>query len=412
MLAKLIRFLALIFPLYVLRFQLGPFPTTALEIALGLIFALSLTSSNRTLWKQGWNKTAAWRFPVGLWILATLIAVIVAPNHISALGLWRAFVLEPILYAILLLGSINTDTEKKEAIFALIASTIWIFLWSLIQFTFNLGIPHPWNTDILHRRATGPFPYPNAVALYCAPIAALCISLISKFHQPSPTRHPGEDQDPPIIRIIFILGFLSSLLATLLAKSIGGLIAISACLFIALLVQQKTRIWTIIFTAVLAVIILLTPSLRTPIVRNLSFGDWSGKVRLVIWKETKTMLADRAIQGAGLGAYPTVIAPYHTAKWMEIFQYPHNIILNLWSETGVLGIFAFAWICLTWIKQSKLSTEYRVLSLLPLFAILIHGLVDVPYFKNDLALTFFVLIILTTIQFKTPSPSKKELRYE
>jgi O-antigen ligase len=105
------------------------------------------------------------------------------------------------------------------------------------------------------------------------------------------------------------------------------------------------------------------------------------------------MLADRPIQGAGLGAYPTVIKPYHKATWMEIFQYPHNILLNLWSETGLLGILAFTWMCFTWFRLSKL----RLPLLLPLIAILIHGLVDVPYFKNDLALAFFTFMVFVTL---------------
>jgi len=49
-------------------------------------------------------------------------------------------------------------------------------------------------------------------------------------------------------------------------------------------------------------------------------------------------------------AYPTVILPYHKATWMEVFQYPHNIVFNLWSETGLLGLFAFAWILYTWVR--------------------------------------------------------------
>jgi hypothetical protein len=31
-----------------------------------------------------------------------------------------------------------------------------------------------------------------------------------------------------------------------------------------------------------------------------------------------------------------------------------------------------------------------------IIAILVHGLVDVPYFKNDLAVLFWMLIALTT----------------
>lgn len=134
------------------------------------------------------------------------------------------------------------------------------------------------------------------------------------------------------------------------------------------------------------------------------------------------MLKDRPVLGAGLGAYPTVFAPYHTKTFIEIFQYPHDILLNLWSETGLLGLLAFAWIVAVWIgtvlgrKSSAVSSEkpshdsrlgamnrapttidYRlstIVWLMPLVAILVHGLVDVPYFKNDLAFAFWIFAAL------------------
>ncbi|MCA9389730.1 MAG: hypothetical protein KC585_03955, partial [Candidatus Magasanikbacteria bacterium] len=71
-------------------------------------------------------------------------------------------------------------------------------------------------------------------------------------------------------------------------------------------------------------------------------------------------------------------------------QYPHNIILNFWVETGLAGLLAFFWIVFAWLKKKEAM-------LLPLVALLIHGLVDVPYFKNDLAIVFFLVLALCAI---------------
>ena len=133
----------------------------------------------------------------------------------------------------------------------------------------------------------------------------------------------------------------------------------------------------------------------------LTFNEWSGKVRLIIWRESWAMLKDHPVFGAGFGAYPEVIKPYHRATVIEIFQFPHNILLNLWSETGLLGIMAFAWILWTWIRLSthdaRRTTHSSLLPALAIvLAIVVHGLVDVPYFKNDLAMLFWILIALTT----------------
>jgi O-antigen ligase len=109
------------------------------------------------------------------------------------------------------------------------------------------------------------------------------------------------------------------------------------------------------------------------------------------------MLKEHMFFGAGLGAYPEIFRPYHLATSIEIFQYPHNIFLNFWSETGLLGVGAFIWICITWIRLAW-KNPYHRLYLLPLCAILIHGLVDVPYFKNDLAFLFWIFALLATVK--------------
>ena len=108
--------------------------------------------------------------------------------------------------------------------------------------------------------------------------------------------------------------------------------------------------------------------------------------------------------GAGLNAYPQALAPYHNSTQYEIFQYPHNIVLNIWTELGLLGLIAFgllAW--LTWrsVTPTTKNSQQKTLLLAAFAALLtmtIHGLVDVPYFKNDLSVMVWILfaVLATT----------------
>jgi len=177
--------------------------------------------------------------------------------------------------------------------------------------------------------------------------------------------------------------------------------------------------------------------------------DLSGEIRKQQWRETWEMLtaspANFAL-GAGLGGYQSAVAPFHQAgiffnkdqdpdfrrkivifddrykaeHWqpVEVYLYPHNIFLNFWTELGLAGLLLFIWIMVKSIKvliadirypmSDKISTfklqitnlasgqdKYLKLGLLgALVVIIVHGLVDVPYFKNDLSLLFWLIIFL------------------
>ncbi|HEX9503907.1 MAG TPA: hypothetical protein VF974_06345, partial [Patescibacteria group bacterium] len=81
----------------------------------------------------------------------------------------------------------------------------------------------------------------------------------------------------------------------------------------------------------------------------------------------------------------------------EILNYPHNIFLNFWLELGILGLISFAWIIFLAYKQYKKSQGQNPLAVAAgvyILIMLIHGLVDAPYFKNDLALLFWFMIAI------------------
>lgn len=374
--------LPLFLPAYVLRFQVGPLPTTVLEVAIIVLAITWIVERKTDGLKNAWKQLAAWRIPLALWLAAGIVSVVTAAlngfDALAALGLFRAYFIEPIL--IFAIGADLLRTEKDRALLlrntAILAITLT--LYAAVQYATGWGIPHPWDVAIPARRATGPFPFPNAIALLLVPFGAYGIAAALHTKQ----------------RAIGIALFVCALISSLLAQSDGGLVALAAALGIALLFKKQTRVPVIIAGIILAITALSIGPIREKIL----FQEWSGKVRMVIWEETVELIKDNPVFGAGLAAYPQAILPYHTATWMEVFQYPHNILLNLWSETGLLGVIAFTLLLITWFRTGK-----NPALILPIIAaLLIHGLVDVPYFKNDLAVAFFLLILLTVGQ-KSPT---------
>ncbi len=209
------------------------------------------------------------------------------------------------------------------------------------------------------------------------------------------------------VRIFWLVAAALSILAIIFSKTEAAWVGVAAGLFVLCVAQKRTRIPALIGGAAFLVILLGFSRFREPILQKLTLQDWSGHVHRTQWVETTAMLRDHTIFGAGLSGYPTVFRPYHQATYIEIFQYPHNIVLNFWSELGLLGLLAFIWIMIVFFQQIRRSLTYR----LPvtgdrllshglaagMLTLAIHGLVDVPYFKNDLAVQFWIFAASITV---------------
>ena len=182
---RLLEYLPFALPLYLVRLQLGPLPTTVLELYLMILFVTFVYEYRFAGIRQGWHSLGKFRLPILAWLSTTLLAVFVAPHFIAGLGLWRAYILEPVLVFSILRSFFPVPILSRNLFLVVIGLTVW----ALIQFVTGYGIPHPWNVAILAgRRATGPFPYPNALALFVAPIGAYALSLIVGATFMSPLR--------------------------------------------------------------------------------------------------------------------------------------------------------------------------------------------------------------------------------
>jgi O-antigen ligase len=133
-------------------------------------------------------------------------------------------------------------------------------------------------------------------------------------------------------------------------------------------------------------------------------GGDSISVRSEMWTESWRMIKDHYVLGAGLGGYQELMKNYHQKNYIEIYLYPHNIFLNFWSEIGIFGLLAFLGILFWYYKRALIKQkddlrfkiydlrDLRILLAAAMTVVVVHGLVDVPYFKNDLSVFFWILI--------------------
>ena len=418
-------------PSYLIRFQVINIPLTLLEGMILIAFAVWVISKDGLKLKGLFKKEGKRAYPYHFEIIAVLvlawIGIIVAGIKPEALGTFKAYFIEPILLFILIINKLRDEAGQKKIIYSLAISALVVSLLAIYQKITGQFISNPFWANAETRRAVSFFGYPNAIGLYLAPIIMLMTGQLFKSILNKE-------------KIFLVATIIFSILAIYFAKSEGALLGLlAASFFCALLANKKLRITAIVLASVGLITIFSINSLRTYVVSKITLTDLSGQIRQQQWIETKKMLAANSyLQGVGLSNYQAAVAPYHQEgiflknndpDWLnkirtseefrqkmwqptEIYMYPHNIFLNFWSELGLLGALLFSWIIAKFLWQSStLYLKERNFLALGLFGamlvILIHGLVDVPYFKNDLSALFWILIaLLGALRLNTKSPIK------
>lgn len=386
-----------ILPVYLLRLEIAGIPSTILEIFIWiLVFAWILRGLKDHAWKFTNFRASlvrkspfrSLRFPITLLLIAALVSTFTAPDLFSALGILKAYYIEPLLVFMLVVSLF--DRKDLPSLFTSLGLSVLVLsLFAFFQKITGFGIPIPWDTA---RRVTSIFPYPNALGLFLAPTLAAAPFLLAKARRDDNVKQ----------KTLWSLVLLFGVGAIVFSQTHAAWLAIPVATFLATLIpsSKKARRLSLSLTAIVAVLFfaLLTPSIDFS-------NSTSVATRLSQWQETSNYLIDNHwLLGAGLSGYPSAIELYHQDLQFEIFQYPHNIFLNFWVELGLLGLIAFIWLGLNLgklIKQHK-NNIFVLATSAALMEILLHGLVDVPYLKNDLAVLTWILVSVLTIISKPP----------
>lgn len=388
-------------PTYLLRFSVG-IPTTFLEVLFGILFAVWLVMDAPK--SKVWEATRSWHPALALLLLGATIGVSVAPDLRAALGIWRAYFVEPILFFFLFVDVIDRPQRRNMVIGALAATLATVSIVAIYQKLTGLGIPNPYWAAAETRRATSVYGYPNAIGLFGAPIVVLLAGRALSLFQ-------RKTAEAAAIGTFAVVAAAIGSLGILFAVSEGALIGLAAGLLTLGLLLKLTRPVTLLLIIAGCLLTLTQPPLMDYATGIVGLRDSSSSVRAIVWRESAAMLKDHPVFGAGLSGYPYLLPPYHVATHIEIFQYPHTLLMNFWSETGLIGIAGFLWILILFFRDALWLHRYKgdwlhVTLVAAMGAILVHGLVDVPYFKNDLAFLFFIVVGLMAEM--RIHPAKKE----
>jgi O-antigen ligase len=112
-----------------------------------------------------------------------------------------------------------------------------------------------------------------------------------------------------------------------------------------------------------------------------------------------TVLRSHPIFGVGLGGYQYLF------RGKTLVIYPHDLWLTFWVEVGLLGMVAFAVIFFGLLVRGwqsyRLATGFDRALLWGVSGSFVlwgvHGLVDSPYWKNDMSLEFWILAALELV---------------
>ncbi len=345
--------------------------------------------------------------------------------------------------------NIKISDSLEKIILALSFSAFSISLFGIWQKFSNILWPEKWQTT---DRITSVFLYPNALGLYLGPIVVLLIGYLFGLIRYKKASKKENSEDKKTLnrrlkqKIVFVfVSIILSLVAIFWARSEGALVGIIvAFLFIMFFWGSKSR--AIVFVSIFLAIGLVLSSIdaQQKVQQKIFLRDLSGEIRKQQWRETWKMLTSSSfhfVLGSGLAGYQKAVKPFHqegiffnkdndpdfrrkivifdekykAEHWqpVEIYLYPHNIILNFWTEIGLIGAFLFLWLIIKYIDEALFlrqhSEKYERGALLGLagamVVIIVHGLVDVPYFKNDLAALFWILFACLSIL-----KLKKEMR--
>src|SRR5690348_9349084 len=159
-------------PTYVFRFKLLV-PTTLLEVLVLLTIAL---------WALGRWRSRPWQprrtgleIPTGLLLAAGIIGIVVSPDHVGALGIYRAYFVEPLFLFYVAVDLLRTEADFRVVLAGLAAGAS---VFALL----NLGA---WVVALARHEtiATGNAPEalytsPNAVAMFLEPPVAVAAGFV------------------------------------------------------------------------------------------------------------------------------------------------------------------------------------------------------------------------------------------
>ncbi|MAF20589.1 MAG: hypothetical protein CMI55_02820 [Parcubacteria group bacterium] len=384
MINKVINFgvylIVFILPLYLIRFKIAWVPFNILEGLIIILFVLWLVTGRAYSSKYIF-------YPIFLIFLGVTIATLFSEDISISAGIFKSWFISPLLFFIVLINVVKNKKQIKNILLALFCSGLGVCLIALFY----------WLTNKLtyDGRLQAFYLSPNYLAMYLSPILILSLYLYFVF-------------DKKIIKLLLFIAHCLLFIILYLTFSYGAWLGVLAALIFILFAFYKfkpvvlnKKIVIVFVLLILVGLISQIPSQKFQGLLDLSYPSLES--RLVIWQSAWEITKDHSLIGIGPGmfqkyylAYQVQLGPY--LEWAT--PQPHSLFLAFWLQAGLLGLVGLIWLLIIFFKglfYKKLDKEVLIINIFlgaTMVYILAHGLVDTTYWKNDLALIFWLIIAL------------------
>lgn len=387
----------LLAPTYAVRFNLLGLPANFLMawlFLLWLFFFAWIVFTHRVSEFINWlrSELGTWHVTLGtIFLLAGTTSLFVGGLSQEKLGQFIVLFLQPIGTFMIVRFLVFVRNWKLE-IGNLLTQAALLFvsvagLYAIIQYLTLWGVPTAWWGNAQEpKRAVAFFLHPNFYALFITPLLAFLI--------PTTARLPVKDKELKIADWLPAAAWLLGAVGLLLSLSRGGWLGLAAalCMYVLVAGNRKLVARMVAVGVVAILIIAVVPNFRYRVLLPFQ-GEKSSVARFSLWRTGWHMVEDSPILGKGLLGFSNNWATYNTDPGLEHYPAPHNIVLNFWVDTGLLGLISFFGLIILALKRGwqNRKNQFALGLALACVVLVVHGLVDIPYFKNDLALLFWVL---------------------
>ncbi len=385
-------------PLYVWRFELLGQPMNALMVVLGVVILFGIVHiSYRRWWPEffsGVKLINRWLLgSLGLLALASVIALFVGGVDSPKLAQWLVLYVQPILVFFLL----QFYFKKYPTLRHTLSLAIYILLGAagvvaLLQFFALWSLPMDWwGNSNEPKRAISFFAHPNAFSLFVTPLLAWLLPDAVRRLGLAFKKFAGADT---LLVLLWLVGAAGMFLSLSRGAWLGFF---AACVLFALLsANKKIILGLVVIGVVVAGLVAVTPNLRYRVLLPF-YGEKSAVARLSLWNTAGRMIADSPVLGKGIHGFNYNWDKYNQDRNLEHYNFPHNIFLNFWVDSGLLGLIAMVSILVfgLWQGITRRRNQYHLALALFMAALVVHGLIDIPYLKNDLALVFWMIMAIS-----------------
>jgi len=373
---------------------LAPYLPTMLTavciIGVSLCFVLKLLAA---------DKKYSFRLDLlGVWIIMFIgVGVFAAVNSLTPLPSIEIAVLTGtyMWFALLMVSLINTRAKFDAALVIFAVSAAGTGLYGLWQ-RFS-GIVDTTHLDVelfqgLNLRIFSTFDNPNVYGTYLLLAIPLCLvgALLAN-------------------RLWLKFAYLGTALMLLLnlglTYSRGCYVAIAVTVFVFIMMMEK-RLIALCAGGIFVVPLVLPPMMLERLFSIVNFADTSTLYRLAIWQASLRGIREFWYAGIGQGTHAFNAVYQLNAFHTVTAQHSHNLFLQIFMETGIVGLGVFFAIIVTFYKTLypfyKRTPEVRLRAaaamLMAMMAgFLVQGMFDFNFYNYKVYLAFFAALALTSV---------------